>query len=84
MAKIYEKGMKICYYYMNQLINKSSKRNGEGWGLCGENIKFTKSSIEREDKKCQQYYELYFEFKCKNKHDIIMFALDVPYSTIES
>ncbi len=47
MSKIYEKGMKISYCYLNPLANKPNKRNGEGWGFCGENIKFSKSSVER-------------------------------------
>lgn len=59
MSKIYESGMKISYYYLNPGYNKF-KKSGEGWGLCGENIKFSKSNIDNEYKKGKKYYELYF------------------------
>jgi hypothetical protein len=44
---MFEKGMKIAYSFLNPLLGKPMKKSGEGWGLCGENIKFSKSPIER-------------------------------------
>ncbi len=45
MSKVYEKGLKINYSYLNPLTNRQSKKTGQGWGLCGENIKFTQGKI---------------------------------------
>ena len=47
MCKIYEKGMKIAYTYLNPIVNRQPKKNGEGWGLCGENVRFSRIGIER-------------------------------------
>jgi hypothetical protein len=70
-------------YHLNSLTTKPIRRNGEGWNLCGENIKFSKSNIDRENKSGEKYYELYFEYKCRNKHEIVMFSLDMPYNSLE-
>lgn len=48
--------MKIAYTFLNPLVGKALKKGGEGWSLCGENIKFTKSPLERENKKGEYYY----------------------------
>jgi hypothetical protein len=50
MSKLFENGLKISYFHLTSLQDKSQRRVGEDWGLCGENIKFSRSSIDRENK----------------------------------
>lgn len=51
--------------------------------MAGENIAFTKTEVEIESRPGEYYYELYFEYRCKNKHDIGIFSLDVPYNPVD-
>lgn len=56
MSKLFKKGMKISYYQVHSFQAKPFKKAGEDWGLCGDNITFSKGEISNE----LHYGEKYF------------------------
>jgi hypothetical protein len=83
MSKLYARGMRINYVFLNNLKESVANETLDDWNFIGENISFTKNEIEVEGEPGEYYYDLYFEYKCKNKHEIVSFALDRPYDTLE-
>lgn len=84
MSKLFQKGLKINFLLHSAVSQEARKDIGQDWSLAGENIAFTKSEIEIETRPGEYYYELYFEYRCKNKHDIGIFSLDIPYNPVEA
>jgi hypothetical protein len=85
---LYEMGMKIPYFSFLQQSLKSdsadSIKSGNGWTFGGRNIKFVKNDLRKENQLMDQTYNcLSFEFKCKNRQEIIVFASSVPYTNLD-
>lgn len=84
MTKVFQKGLKIKFLLHSAVSQEQRRDVGEDWSLAGENIAFYKTDVQIESQPGEYYYELYFEYRCKNKHDIGVFSLDVPYNPVDS
>lgn len=85
---LYNMGMRIAYFSFLQQSLKSdsldSIKSGNGWAFGGKNIRYLKTDLRKENQLMDQTYNcLSFEFKCKNRQEVVIFANSVPYINLD-
>ena len=81
-------GMKIPYFSFLQQSFKNdsidSIKSGNGWSFGGKNVRFYKTDLRKENQLLDQtYYCLSFDFNCKNRQEIVVFANSIPYTSLD-
>ena len=58
-----------------------ARRNqGLGWRKMGENIKYERSPIRKNEDRKAKYYALSFEVTFQHENDYVCLAMNIPYS----
>jgi hypothetical protein len=73
---LHSQGLKISQFSLIDAKNNS----GNGWRKVGKNIRYAKSSIQKQSDEKTKFYSLTFEVEFMHEEDYVCLAMNTPYS----